>query len=519
MNAWRIALLIAALGIAACASTVATKPSGNASGDAAATTPSISIDTQRRLNDALNLIESKDLKRGAPALHAVIEEKQFETLSRDTQYRALVTAAKVAVAQGELKLAYQYLTRINSMPEASFGDAVGQSSIALKISKDRIDATVLDSLTAAMKRWPEHVADINVAFIGKVLRDARKQRDISELPLLQALYDAHWKLKGDLEPSWAWEELAVLLTQNGRLSEALDVSKHITDPYDLIGVRSDRRLDALVAANPSEFDVDAAAEREFDAIELAVAKAPRSLELKLKELAALEYRLHYGAMLAAADAVVSQVESTNYPEKLYDDYDKEYAWVLNKRSYALLQEGRPDDAIAQLARASLRLEDNGGNVSQTINLASLFCDLERPRDALKTLDGMTGKPSTFGNTQAENVRFCAANRMGDKKEMARSLKVLQENHEDTPFTYLGALLEANDSNRASKFLIAQLKSPETRRAALQSVQDYEYAPQPPSHQQMLARWRALIARADVKAAIEKVGRVESYRLEPPEYLQ
>jgi hypothetical protein len=518
MNVYRIALLIGVLGITACASTVATKSAEGAESGAAAVKPSISVDAQQRLNDAMNLIDNRDLKRGEPALRAVVDDKQFETLPRDTQHRALVIAGKAALAQGEPKLAYQYMVRVNAMPEATFGDGMAQMQIALKLSNE-INAVVVDDLVAAIKRWPGHVSQINSDFITRVSRDAGKQKDFAELPLLQALYDAHWKLKGDLEPSWAWEKLAQLLVQNGRLGAAIDVSKHVTDPYDLIAMRADRRDDALVAANPAQFDVDAAAERQFDAIESAVAKAPRLLEIKLLELSALEYRLHYGAMLAAADAVVSQVESTNYPEKLFDDYDKEYAWVLSERSYALLQEGRPDDAIAQLAAAGRRVEGAGGNVSQAINLAGLYCDLERPGDALQALDDMTGKPSAFGNVHVENVRFCAANRMGDKKEMTRSLKVLRKNREDLPFTYLGALLEANDSKRASEFLVAQLTSPETRRDALESVQDYEYAPQPPSNKEMQMRWRALIARADVQAAIDKVGRVESYRLEPPDNLQ
>jgi hypothetical protein len=488
MNAYRIALLIAALGITACAATVSTKSAESAKSD-------------------------------VPALRAVIDDKQFATLSRDVQHGALVTAAKVAIAKGELKLAYQYMARVNAMPEASFGDGMAQMRIALKLSNNKADAVVVGCLTAAITRWPGEVSQINEDFIAKVFRDTRKQKDFAELPLLQALYDAHWKLKGDFEPSWAWEKLAELLVQKGRLSAAIDVSKHVTDPYDLIAMRADRRYDALIAANPAQFDVGAAAERQFDAIELAVAKAPRLLEIKLLELSALAYRLHYGAMLAATDAVVSQVKSTNYPEKLFDDYDKEYAWVLNERSYALLQEGRPDDAIAQLAAAGRRVEGGGGNVSQAINLASLYCDLERPRDALQALDDMTGKPSAFGNVHVENVRFCAANQMGDKREMTRSLKVLTENSEDLPFTYLGALLEANDSKRASKFLVARLKSPETRGDALESVQGYEYAPQPPSNKQMQMRWRALIAGADVQAAIDKVGRIESYRLEPPDDLQ
>lgn len=473
-----LTILVAALGIGARASTITTRPGEKSKADATVVEPS-------------NRIE---------------------------EHEALVAAAKAALARGEVQLAYRYMSRVNAMPEATFVDGMNRMRIAIR-RRNTVDAVVVDCLTAVVARWPEQVSEIDEDLIIRVFRDSKNNKNFAALPLLQALYDAHWKFKSDLEPSWAWQELAALLLQKGKLAAAIDVSMHVTDPYDLIAMRADRRFDAVVAANRAHFDLAAAAEQQFESIERALTNSPRSLEFKLLEMSALQHRQHYGAMLAAAEAVESEVQSTNFPERLFGDYEKEYAWVLDRRAYALVQEGRSDDAIGQLSKASLRMEGGGGNISQVINLAYLYCALGRPQDALRTLDSMTGKPSAYGNTQVEMVRVCAAKQLGDEKTMTRSLEVLKMNREDAPYAYLQALLVASETNQAAKFLVARLLATRTRLEVLECVQDYERISQPPSHLEVENQWHALIGRADVQAAISKVGRIESYRLEPPEILQ
>jgi hypothetical protein len=89
------------------------------------------------------------------------------------------------------------------------------------------------------------------------------------LALLQALYGAHWKLKWEIEPSTAWRDLTLLLLGKARLAEAHEVASHVTDVYVLIAMRADRRFDAVIAANQPQFDIEAASEREFHALQAA----------------------------------------------------------------------------------------------------------------------------------------------------------------------------------------------------------------------------------------------------------
>lgn len=329
-------------------------------------------------------------------------------------------------------------------------------------------AETVGSLTSVAQRYPEKIGGLKIQWIVAVVRQARQLPTGQRLALFRSLYGAHWKLQGNLEPSYLWVELTRLLLENGEHDAALDVSTHVTDAYDLIEMRMDRRFDSIVAANPAQFDVDAAAARELEQLLSASEKAPRSLALKETLIDTLRRQQHYAESLAAADSLLTELRSTNSPEKAYEDYERTNPWILNERKTALTRVGRWDDAVAQLTAASLLSEDHAGNVSQIINLAQLYCDLSRPKEALKALGRLETKPSPYGLMQVE---------------------------------------------RAAKFLIERLQDVDQRAAALLSVQTYGTWRKTTRMLEFDARRRATLARADVQRAIQKVGRVESFNLE------
>ena len=197
---------------------------------------------------------------------------------------------------------------------------------------------------------------------------------------------------------------------------------------------------------------------------------------------------------------------------LYQDYDEQSPWFFNLRSIVLERVGRWDEAVAQLAAASILQENHSSNVSQVINLGELYCALERPNDALTAI-GRVGSTSAYGGMEMESVRLGAAFQLGDSKQVARSLEYLSINRMYAPATYENALIVVDQPDRAAQALIVRLLDEAQRQKALLSVQTY--APKPMTSLEMVwhSRWRAVIARRDVQAAIQKVGRVASYNLE------
>ncbi|HEX3845864.1 MAG TPA: hypothetical protein VHV81_00670, partial [Steroidobacteraceae bacterium] len=61
-------------------------------------------------------------------------------------------------------------------------------------------------------------------------------------------------------------------------------------------------------------------------------------------------------------------------------------------------------------------------------------------------------------------------------------------------------------------LVEQLQDSDERQNALQRVQVYLPAPSTPRQLELEARWRTVIARPEVQAAIRRVGRIETYRV-------
>ena len=83
----------------------------------------------------------------------------------------------------------------------------------------------------------------------------------------------------------------------------------------------------------------------------------------------------------------------------------------------------------------------------------------------------------------------------------------------TSWAYDDALLRMNDSDTAAKWLIERLEDKDMRSAALLTIQDYAVPRETTRQAELRKRRREMMARADVQAEIQKVGRVESYKIE------
>jgi tetratricopeptide (TPR) repeat protein len=464
----------------------------------------------QQLAGAKKLLAEKNWPAAIKALQGIIEANSFSGLSGDLQHEVLIAAGEAALYHGSSKLGYEYFARATSLPKADFDDWLGRLRAADKVGNT---ADSVSTLTVLVQRWPDRSIQFRPRYIFNVINEAKQSGRDSALPLLQGLFDANWKLKWDIEPSGAWRDLILRLVEQGRLAQAIDVSRQVTDVYVLIGMRADRRFDAVTAANAAQFDIDAASQRELRFFQAAAENAPKSLELQLHVIETLLSQQRYEAALAASDSVLLAIRSTNYPAKLYVDYDEHYSWMLNQRSDLLGRVGRWDEAVAQLTAASKLPEDHAGNVSQLINLAHIYCNLDRPKEALEAIGRITAKTSAIGAMQLEKVRLNAASQLGDSSQVARSTQYLETHRADAPDAYEDALIYVNELDTAAKLLLERLRDENQRTQALADVQTYAAPLRTPRQVEYHARWEAVLARIDLRAAIQRVGRIEAYKLE------
>jgi hypothetical protein len=502
-------VLTAVLSLAACVPGSLGASSDRPGSIAAVETPEMALANQR-LADAMKLVGDKYWTPALAALTAITKAKGFSALSADFQYRTLSTAAKVAFDDGQPGIARDYLKRVLAMPQAGYEDWYTQLRAAIRLEQ-KLDA--VNCWTSIAQKWPERLADLPDRSIYSAVTDAKALKHDVALRLLQALYKAHWNPPWPSGPSGIWRDLALLLLERDRVPEAIGVSTAVSDPYVLIAIRADRRFDAVTAANPAMFDIAAAAEREMRERRRAAENAPDSLALRNSVIVELRQQQRYAEMLAEADSVLQELKSTNSPEKIFKDYKDQYPWLLEYRARALKRLHRWDEALEQLTAASQINVNGRANVSQLINLAALDNALGRPEEVLAHVRGLDGSTNALGMMRIEKVRLEAAVQLGDKVQAARALSYLKEHRADSLPFYQWSLIVANELEQASKLLISRLRDKDQRQDALQSVQRYAAEPGPEWDQSLGARWRAVLDRPEVQAAILQVGRVESYPLE------
>jgi hypothetical protein len=413
-----------------------------------------------QIDAALKLVAEHHFAEAEGVIQPVVHAKDFGRLPSAQQYRGLMTAAKLGYTLKHPKLEYESRVRLLTLPEATAEDRMSRVNAAYRLQ----DAgEIIISLTELVQKSPERLDHLNNRFILGQLGEAKKKLPHgSTLSLLQALYAAHWKLEWDQEPSGVWQDFALLLLEQNRLPEAVDVSSHVTDEYGVISMRADRRFDAIAAANPAQFDVDAALKRNLEHFQSAAERAPKSLAPEMAVINLLMEEQHDSAALAAA------------------------SWVLDK---------------------------DGRNVSQVINLGELYCDLGKPQDALGALIRLGTDMSAYGRMQEANVRLDAAVQLGDTEQTEKWLAFIREHGVDAPRTYEDALLLMNDAETAAKWLIQRLEDRDLRSATLLSIQEYAVPRETPRQAELRKRRRDLMVRADVQAEIQKVGRIESYKIE------
>jgi hypothetical protein len=490
-----ILALLAALGLASCASApVAPRKA-----------PDLATE-QQQLREAMVSKNTEPATRLAE-VQAVIASPTFASLAVEDQFQALSFAAG-ALGPSEITRQHGYLDRAIALPGIEFEDQLTALTLAVN---SQYAAGADKSLTLLARQWPDRLVEVDSRLILRALTVADHVARGDMFLALQALFAAHWKLEWDIEPSAYWRNLAVLWLEQGALPQAIEVSMHITEPYVLIAMRADRRFDALVAARPDQFDVTAASARQLKHLQSLSDAHPKSLELKNRVMDVLRSQQHYEAMLAVSDSTMEDIKSTNFPERLYDDYVAKHDAFFRLRSIALQRVGQWDEAVTQLVDSA-----RDGGVEQAIVLANLYCSLNRPQDAQGVINGVgPTRTSPYGAMQVEAVKLQAAVELQDHDEISKSLKYLGEHRTDSPDAYLFALVVAKETKQAADYLMSQLENKDSRESVLLQAQVYKPDPGSAVEMAIEAQWRALLARKEVQAAIDQVGRIQSYSLESP----
>ena len=329
--------------------------------------------------------------------------------------------------------------------------------------------------------------------------------------LLQALYDANWQ-PGPPGASGHWLELAQLHLADGDSAAARAAVERITVPTLVVQVRADRRFDAIVDRDSPRLDPVLAAQAQLVELRRLVEASPRKLKPRMELNNALLELGRDAEVIALVDAVEARVDAAGDVAGLFDDRHW-YAWLFVNRAFARLRQGDVDAALADF---DLATRDRHGRSDPDVwfNLAALHLRLERGADARAALARAGGVDdlNPGGRLARAYLEYRAARQLDDRGAEAAALVYVLGHADDRPLFALTTLLEAGRPDDAAARLIADLASPVKRGELLEQVQYYEGSPPLPGDVARIARWDALLAREDVRVAIEQAGRRERYAL-------
>ncbi|MGR4864867.1 hypothetical protein [Caulobacter sp. LARHSG274] len=488
----------------------------------ASVTSPLDQDTAGALQEAEADLAAKDYGAAYKVLDRLTKTARFN--DNPTQVRRAIWTWMAACADEtkDWPAARSAIVQATTLPDAGSDEWYARYIIA----RDSGDTTeVVRSLAVFARRFPGELERFTDTALLQWRRRASNlpSGDDDAFELTDALV-AGWKPR---DPFGGLADLRRVhvegLLKRNRLEQALASARAIDDPDALIGMRADKRYDALTLAHPEIFDPKAANLTRLARIDAALKLHPKRLSGQVARAKALLDLNRPEEALAVVDEATAAARAN--PDA-FEDARENLAWAINTQQAALSVLGRGDEALEALEIAARVPEYGAANVSQTLNLAATQIQAGRARAALNTAKSVSMSNSTpYGRSVALWVIACANAQLGDTTASDTAIAQLRTLGADGVANLYVALTCRDDLNGAAALLIERLKDPARRYQALSTLQILP----PPPHQTHFDDHRDKLAaelrsRPDVRAAIDAVGRVNTYRAEdlwpvPPDKTQ
>ena len=491
LSAWRYSIFAAlALGAA-----VAQTPS--------VTIPSDASPTERRILTAVEQARTRptDARR---VLDEIVDGAELDRARPGYRQTALEWAAALALNAREFPRARALLLRATATETATAWS--WQMLAVASVNTGDLDA--IRALTVLAERWPQQLAATDPRLVRAVASEAMRGED-DGIRLLTALFKAHWTIPNVGEPSVLWSEFALLLLEGGDAKFAKEVALRVTDAQSLVVMRADARFDGLIGADRGRFDPATAATAE-------IARAQEQLRSSRDRIApiltlsrAFAANNRCAEALEIADAAIARASGPTAEEKPFLDVGEQLVWLLDERSRYLACLGRWEESVRQRSRASILTERGGPNTSQMINFAHLLVTVGRSADALRALEDV-GPMSEYGRMEETWARLRAHAQLGNAEGVRTALAYLEEHRDVSLDVYLDALVDGGEIEKTAQLLIELLADRRARTGILVRLQRYAESPLTPVGIERKERWDSVVARPDVRAAVARVGRLETY---------
>jgi tetratricopeptide (TPR) repeat protein len=456
-----------------------------------------------RRQEAITKAQTTDeFEQARKLLAAVMADPLFPSLDNHEQRNVLSAAAWVEVRSGQYAAAAPLYRRALEQ-DPSNADDWHRLSMAEEINGN--DDAAADALIHILQEWPGLANGLEAGNVLSLVDDLPVDSD-KRMVLMRSLFDANWKWQEEAA-SDLWYELALTLVERGEKDQAREVISGVAWPYPLIQMQADRRFDGLVSPEPGY--VSTALTQLVGRLEAMSRDNPTHLYVHNAWLEALLHAGRQEQVIAISEDMLARIGAqTQKDPAFYDSDDANFTQEIRFR--ALRRAGRLEEAEAALKQASEMPEYGEPNIGQKVDLATWYNARLRPDDAIATIERMSAMAEQAPRTRRDVILMQAALHKGDKRVAERLLKQIRTREHGAEGLVLQALLRASRLDDAVALFIRRLQDPRLRDGALLYAQKgLESEPQPGDTIYQRNK-QAMLERADVKAAIDAVGRVQSY---------
>ena len=384
----------------------------------------------------------------------------------------------------------------------------GQLTLLIDAHKRDAPAEYVAAIRGIAAADPSLMADWTPRDLGWILRKVKDDPAL-DASLLDTLHAVPWTDRAAREAdanAWAVGRARHLL-EAGDDARARAVLAGVTGTRQLAIVAQDRRFERLWPQLEADgrFDWVKLVQAELAVEQARIQAEPNLLEPVSEALGSLRALGRYDEALALGDAYAARLRKGD----IFTDAKDQRAWMLNSLAYVYSNLGRVDEADR------LMLESTGEDrVSQPINRAGLLNDAGRPAEAMKVLDAVDVKNSSeYGAMWLVSGKACARLQLGDKAAAETLIAGMRGRWKDNPAALTEALICLGAEDEAAALYIRRLDDPAERAGVLDDFRTTRPPPvQAPVYVQHDARRKAILARPEVMAALDKWGRPLTFPL-------
>jgi hypothetical protein len=432
----------------------------------------------------------------------------FAALPSVEQHLVIGTAADVSYRVKDFERALKLATQATSMSEATPDD--WGLRVRSGLAAGNLD-DVLTSMQLICTRWGSAFSQVSNEILAIVARTNQPQYREARGALLQALFERRWQPDISSTHGEIWLQYALQLIERGDKEDAREAAAHITDPYSIIGLEADDRFKKVRWGEYVPTHVHRAAMALLESRQKERQQRPRSLQYLIALGRVQLQQAHTTEALALTESALGQIAVAPATAAPFDDQVREYQTLMALHAEAVYQAGRFSEALAQLQSAVDLPATYAHSTTIRIRLAEWMCRLDQASAAAALLPALDAGNIETAMWEAA-IRADVALEANDQEAWNAAVSELRAHELQAPARLQSALLHKGDLDGAAQVLIRRLESPEQRLAALIAIQTYQNSPEPPRVQTWLAQEHQLMQRADVRAAISKVGSIDKYEL-------